>query len=250
MKMRLSYLLVLLVAGSILLSCKVFRPDRMLREKGSIEFASLTEVKSDIYKIAPDDHIKMIIKTNFGEQLIRATSEGGQSQMAEQSLTLKVEHDGMVKFPILGRIKLEGMTLREAEDFLETSYSAHYIEPFVQLDIANRRVFVFKGGNNSSVVQLPGINTTLYEALALSGGIGDAKAHRILLIRNNKNKQEVYKIDLSSMKNLSQGNIILQSNDMIYIVPRDRIAQEVLANITPYLSILTAILTMYKIFIR
>ena len=247
MKRKLTYLL--LIFG--LLSCKVMNPGKMFRhaEKGNL--ADLKTITSEQYRIAPDDILTMQIFTNEGEKIIDPfvdQNSGAGNLMAQMNYL--VEPDGQVRLPILGRLTLSGMTLKEAEVFLEEKYAIHFRKPFVQLRVTNKKIIIMKGGNNSTVLTLTSPNTTLYEAIAQSGGIGDGKVHRIKIFRKVKNEIKVYPIDLSEIKNADQGNIILQADDIVYIEPRDRISQEFMSQLTPYMAFISMLAVLSTFIIK
>jgi polysaccharide biosynthesis/export protein len=207
------------------------------------------------YRISPNDIIEFRIFTNNGFKLIDATSisDGGAGgQAAVQRLRFAqeylVEHDGMIKLPILERVSVKGMTVREAERMLEELYAEHYIKPFILMNVNNRRVIVFPGQHGSArVVPLVNNNTTLLEALALSGGISRVgKAKRIKLIRGQSENPEVFLIDLSTIDGLKHANIVMQANDVIYVEPRLQITQGVVGELTPLISLITSALIIYS----
>jgi len=204
------------------------------------------------YRIAPNDEVLFKIYTHNGEKMVELMStSAGSSQVATGGgLGCLVEHDGMVKLPILQRVKIGGMTLREAEAFLEAQYANYLNKPFVQLKVTNNRVIVFPGGDGglAKVISLQNTNTTVFEALALSGGITDGKAHNIKLIRGDLKNPKIYKIDLSTIEGIKQANLLLQANDIIYVEPRARYAQRFLTEIGPYLSLVTTGLLIYGLF--
>ena len=188
------------------------------------------------------------MSTNDGERLINPVEGGTVAQTV--SKTYLVEFDGQINFPVLGRIPISGLTLREAEVLLEEKFSKYYNNPFVQLKITNNRVTIFTGaeGNSASVLKLENTNTTLFEALAMAGGISDGKAYRIKLIRGGADNPQVYLFDLSTIEGMKQGNTILQANDVIYVEPRNKIPERITSAVTPYLSLFSTILVIYTLF--
>jgi len=120
----------------------------------------------------------------------------------------------------------------------------------VQLKVTNNRVIIFPGGQGgtSTVITLSNTNTTLIEALALAGGISDGKAHKIKLIRGDLHNPKVYLIDLSTIEGMKASNLVLQANDIIYVEPRPKVAQRILENIAPYLTLLSTTLLIYNLF--
>lgn len=244
---RFLYLLVFIVFAS---GCRVFAPSQMLRV-GDYPISEFTDsIKTQEYIISPNDELQISIYTKDGERLIDPISTTSLQLKAENKYL--VEFDGQVKLPILNRIMIAGKTIREAEMMLEERYATFFNNPFVQLKVTNNRVTIFPGGEGSQamVLTLDNTNTTLFEALAKAGGIQDGKAHKIRLIRGDLKNPKVYIIDLSTIKGMTEANLVLQANDIIYVEPRNRIPQKILENITPYLSLLTTFLLIYQIFAK
>lgn len=238
---KFSPFIILLIFMS---SCKVFTPSQMLRTPGDFKYSEFTASQdTQLYKIAVDDKISFKIATNNGENLINPIS-GTATTMQNTGGEYTVEYDGMIKLPILGRVKISGMTLREAELFLEDRYSKFFNEPFVQLGVTNSKIILFMGGEggSASVMTLERSNTTLFEAIAQSGGISDGKAYKIKLIRGDLKNPQIYLIDLSTLEGVKNANLVLQANDIIYVQPRNRYPEKFMATVTPYLSLVSFIL--------
>ncbi len=236
-------------------SCKVFNPTKMLRMGPFPEYSDVDMLRDDVlYRIAPFDNISFVLMSNDGEQLLNTGVAGrGQQNVglggAGSAGQYQVEYDGTVKLPVFGRIKVEGMTVRELESMLEEKYALLYNRPFVtQIKVTNRKIFVFRGGNRSSVVNLTHDNMTIWELIAQTGGVGDAKAHRIKLVRFIDNEPHVFLIDLSRLESIHAGNIVLQANDIIYVTPRNKFSEEIMFAITPYLSLFSTLVLIYSLF--
>jgi polysaccharide export outer membrane protein len=158
-----------------------------------------------------------------------------------------LESDGSAKLPVLGRIKLIGYTIREAESLLEEKYASFYVRPYVIMSVSNKRVIVFPGSaGDAKVIPLQNNNTTLIEALALAGGIADdGKARMVKLIRQNNDKHDVFLIDLSKIEGIKQGSMVLQANDIIYVEPRKKYASRFVQEAAPIISILTSAFVLF-----
>ncbi len=240
----------LLLLLALLASCRAMNPSQMLRSDSGDQLLHYPDSIRDEYRIAPDDVISFIVLPNKGERVVSGLSEPatGSTQPNEKSgLAYVVESDGTVKLPMLGFVKFGGLNRREAEAMLEARYADYINDPYVKLSVDNRRVFVFTG-SGASVVKLENQNTTLFEVLAQAGGTQESKAHKIKLIRDEGGEPKVYLIDLSRVDNISQGNIVLQSNDVVYITPRDRVPERIIAIITPYLSLLATAFAAIALF--
>lgn len=238
---------LLLLAGIALLfsSCGWLNSSIMLKTGKDYQYSkSPDSTKNADYIISANDVIEFRIFSNDGFKLIDLTSlnQMNRDYQMNNRMDFLVEFDGNVKLPILGRTKLLGLTVREAELMLEEKYASYYVKPFVLMSVQNKRVIVFPGNaGDAKVIPLLNNNTSLIEALALAGGISDdGKAHKVKLIRRVNDKDEVYLIDLSKIEGIKQANLVLQANDIIYVEPRKKIGSKVLAEIAPIVSLLTS----------
>ncbi len=225
----------------------------MLKTPKNYTYADIKDsLLTQEYRISANDLIEFKLYSNDGFKLTDVTSspltttvqnvnQGGQQYT--------VDIDGFVKLPVLGRTLLKGLTVRQAEKDLEEKYSLYYIKPFIIIKVTSRRVTVFPGEFGASkVIPLEHDNTTLFEALALAGGIAvDGKAYEIKLIRRNGEKTEVFHIDLSTISGLNEGNIILQANDVIYVENRLRVTSAVVNELAPFFSIISSVLVLYEL---
>lgn len=226
----------------------------ILKSDRDFVFDSIPEEMSTIdYRISPNDVVEFRLFANEGFKLIdvaNSTQTGNNQLLNRQGgFTYVVETDSMVNLPIVGRMKLAGMTLKEAEVMLEDKFSAFYNRPYVILNVSNRRVIVFPGsGGGAKVVSLRNNNTTLLEVIASAGGVADrGRSKSIRLIRGENDDRKVYNIDLSTMEGLKYIDIIVQANDVIYIEPAPELARELLKDATPVITLITSAITVWLV---
>jgi len=253
-------LIIALVSVTILLSGCGINSNIMFKTKKNYPYEVDKTIGNVEYRIAPNDIISFSVFTNDGFKLIDlttnvqslSTNQGGGSFNNSNSTRFKVDIEGYVKLPIIGRVKIKDLTVRESEKMLEEKYSTYYNKPFVMLDVVNRRVMVFPGtGGDGLVVTLENENTTLIEALALAGGVSErGKAKKIKLIRGDSRNPEVFLIDLSTVEGMKQTNLLLQANDIIYVEPAKRLSSEIAAELLPIATIVTTLLLFYEIVLR
>ncbi len=259
-------LLLLFIAVLSLSSCRIIRPNLMLKTPKDYVFDQINDTMADEeYRISYTDDISLRVLSNEGFKLIDFSSGGtssgntggtgtsggtgssGSTGGNSSSIQTLVEHDGTIKVPIIGRVNVLGLTMREAEQLLETKFSEFYVGPYVILRVTNKRVSVFPGaGGAGKVIPITNLNTTVLEALAYAGGItDDGKAYRIKLVRQAKPKPKVYLIDLSTINGLTAGNTVVQANDLIYVEPRPRFLSRAVTELAPYLSVITSVILVY-----
>lgn len=248
---------LLYLFGFLLLfsSCGMLNQNNMFKTSADYKYAT-TPDSSKIYeyKISPNDVLSFTIYSNDGFKLIdltafTPTNTGTAGSVAQSGNLYPVEADGNVKLPVLGRKKLVGLTIREAEQMLEESYSAFYVKPFVIAKIINRKVILFPGSTGSAkIIELKNNNTTLIDVIAFAGGISeDGKAKKVKLIREVDKKHEVYLIDLSTIKGVKDAFIVLQANDIIYIEPRKRVSRKTMQEVVPILSLLSTTILSFTL---
>lgn len=232
-------------------SCKFLNPSQMLRAPKDYPYDALPKVKELETRLNPNDQISMILLTNDGFKLLDLVGEDriSNNQLAN-NITYRVEFDGLVNLPIIGRVKLGGLTVREAEMFLEEEFAKYYIQPFVILRITNRKVMVFNGTDGSAnVVPLVDENTNLIRVIAQAGGITKTgRAYDIKVIRGEFSTPKIYHFDIRKIDGLKDADFMMESNDIVYVTPSPQVARTLLLEIGPYLTLLTTFLLVLNFF--
>ncbi|MDO8999731.1 MAG: polysaccharide biosynthesis/export family protein [Bacteroidota bacterium] len=224
----------------------------MLRTPKDFNYDKLADSLSRLdYKIAANDAVQYRVFTNDGFKLIDLASTG--TGIFRNDLDVIVESDGNVKMPLLGRIKVLGLSIKEAEKLMEEKYAEFYVKPYVTLKVINKRVIVFPGNSGQAkVVTLLNNNTTIMEAIATAGGIPeDGKAYKIKLIRNNEDnniKPFVYLMDLSRIEGVNLAYTKVQANDIIYVEPRYRPFRTLATELAPIATLLTTFLILVQFY--
>jgi polysaccharide biosynthesis/export protein len=260
-----------------LCSCRAYKQNIMFRTDGDVNSdklkASLANAEKN-YIIQPNDLLDVQVFTNKGERILDPNGEflksvsggtgganvsgrqqmqqsgGGAQGMNQQPMGLisyTVQQDGFVKLPMVDKVKLDGLTLLQADSLLQTLYARFYIDPFVSTRVLNNRVFVL-GSPGGKVIQLYNDNMNLIEVLAAAGGIDrQGKAFNIRLIRGDLSNPIVQVIDLSTIDGMRKASLQVESNDIIYVEPVRRVFFEAVADIGPVFSLLTGTLTTYLV---
>ncbi|MCX7955282.1 MAG: polysaccharide biosynthesis/export family protein [Bacteroidales bacterium] len=223
-------------------------PNEMFRTPADYKFSEFKTTETQEYRLKPYDKLDIKIFYNNGSQLI----EFNQTQQGTQGIEYDIEYDGKVKLPIIGRINLSNLTIRQAEDTLQKIYSRYILEPFVKIRVTNKKVIVFNSGASSGkIINFTNENISLIEALAEAGGISDfSKSYKIKLIRGSLNNPQIYIFNLNNINQMKNANFNLEPNDIIYVERRPLWATRMLNEITPYLNLLTTAILIYTIFIK
>lgn len=216
--------------------------------KGEINYDSIPMFPQEDYRISVDDKITFDMYTNDGAAIIdNMSGVAGNRANVSNVREYIVRQNGEVELPVVGKVKVEGLTIEQCEDTLISKFTS-YQNPFVQVRVTNQRAIVFPGnGSDAKVIPLLNSNTTLMEAIAQAGGITErGKANTVKLMRKVNGKREVYGIDLSTVEGLEHADMIIQANDYIYIEPTPDIAKELREDVAPIVSLLASAMFIFS----
>lgn len=234
-------------------SCKVLYPGMMFQQKDYQVF-ELKDKLVDEYIIKPGDELSLDFFTRDGQSLIEKNISYIEGINSVNTSTVQysyiVKPNGYVSLPIIGDYFVQGYTSNSLKKMLESELSRLYIDPYVNISVNNRRVFLFKG-YTGSVVKLNQTPTHLVEVLALSGGLDrDLKAYKIRVIRGDYKNPTIYNVDLSTLHGLATSDIILQSNDIVYVEPRKKIIGDSFKEVSVVVSFITSVVSTIVLITR
>jgi polysaccharide biosynthesis/export protein len=202
------------------------------------------------YTIQRYDYLEAAVFSNKGEKIIDSEFKSASGQGAQSAETTKptyfVDASGVSKFPMIGEVKLEGLTIRQAEDVLQQAYAKFYADAYVLLKYINKRVIIL-GAPGGQVIPLTNENIHLVEVLALAKGLSnDAKSQNIRVLRGD----QVFVADLSTFDGYLKNNLLIQSGDIVYVEPIRKPLTEGVRDYAPILSIVTTLTTLIVVLLR
>ena len=103
-------------------------------------------------------------------------------------------------------------------------------------------MFSGSSGGEAAVLPLTYNNMTLFEVLASAGGVSQSNSSkRIKIIRKTKNGIKIFNADLSTIDGIEQGNMIMQSHDIVYVTPNFNLGSEIAQDINAVFSFMSTI---------
>lgn len=133
------------------------------------------------YRLIPGDVIQIVV---LGEPSL--------------SISARLDEFGTFAYPYLGRLNVQGMTLREVRELISSGLKGDYLlNPKVEVTMESFRDFYVRGevsrpGNFS---YRPGL--TLRQAIALAGGFTERAARtRVTVVSENQSKGDGQAVDL------------------------------------------------------
>ncbi|WP_179347769.1 polysaccharide biosynthesis/export family protein [Winogradskyella pacifica] len=137
-----------------------------------------------------------------------------------QLQTYLVDYNGNIDFPVLGTIKISGLTRTELTKMLTERISEYANDPIVNVRLSNFTVTILGEVSTPGMYTIQDEKITLIEALGLANDLTIfGKRKNILLIREVDGKKKFANIDLTSIKTINSPLYYLQQNDVIYVEP-------------------------------
>lgn len=133
-----------------------------------------------------------------------------------------VEQDGSILFPVLGKIQVGGLSKSELTEFLRKTLEDKklLIDPIVSINFLNFRVTVLGEVAHPMVVPVPNEKISLLEAIGMAGDLTIfARRDNVLLIREEKGKRMLKRINLNSGDIFNSPYYYLKTNDIVYAEP-------------------------------
>ena len=201
-----------------------------------------TNFSQFVPKIQPNDQLVIVISgadpaavAPFN-QMATINTTANQQTLSPFHPTYTVNDNGEVNMPIIGDVKLAGLTRSEAVILLKGKLSKYIVNPGVNVNFANFRVTVLGEVARPGSFIVPSERLTLLDALGLAGDLTiKGKRDNIIIIRESNNQKEQFVVDLTSQAVLNSPAYYLAQNDVIYVEPNS--AQVAASKFTPNYSL-------------
>ena len=222
---------VILLAVIFLASCQSYKKVPYLQDAEVINQAQQLETLYDA-KIMPKDLLTIVVSCTNPElavpfNLVAATpasvsAVNSQSTVQPVLQQYLVDNEGRINFPVLGTLKVGGLTKSEAEQLIVNNLKPYIKEsPIVTVRMANYKISVLGEVARPGTFTISNEKVNLLEALAMAGdmtvwGLRD----NVKLIREDANgKQEIHTLDLNKAETILSPYYWLQQNDVVYVTP-------------------------------
>lgn len=224
MLLKKSYYPTLFILFTLLLSSCGTVKDSLFMTAGKKK--SLTSVKmlngnseitnnSHIQQISPGD--QLYIRNLQNETQVLGYVSGANSQSISANYT--VEADSMVNLPFLGLVKLGGMSIPEAEIYLNQAYAKTLLkDPIIKIFISNLKVTLLGEFAKQGNIPLKKDYIHLTEVLGDAGGFTvKADVSKVKIIRGDLKNPQILEVDLRNINSLGDPRLYLRNNDILYV---------------------------------
>jgi polysaccharide biosynthesis/export protein len=225
LKLKFSSINKILIVLIVVQSCTPMKKITYLNKNQNSEW--------DVSPIPPKHHleigdilmVKVISRNEESNNLfnIESNTNSGNPTLTAANLYLNgftINQEGNIDIPNVGEIFVLNQTLEEAEQTIIKKAENYLINPFVVVKLANFQFTILGEVNNSGSFPVYKEGLTIYDAIAMAGGINDyGNLTKIKIIRSKNNKKQIHKIDLTSSDILTSDFFYLRNNDLIYVQP-------------------------------
>lgn len=133
-----------------------------------------------------------------------------------------IDVNGEIAFPVLGTLKIAGMTRTQATTFFKERLAEYIKDPIINIRLANFSISVLGEVARPGVYTIQDERVSLSEALGLAGDLTiNGKRTNIFLIREVDGKKRFAKLDLTSINVVNSPLYYLVQNDVIYVEPNN-----------------------------
>lgn len=180
-------------------------------------------------RIQPIDLLSITVSTlnpesnllfNSGVLASIGSSQGQGNTPSQLNQGYRVDNNGEINFPVLGKVQLAGLTLEEATDKMVQLLEKEARNPIVNIKIMNFRITVVGEVENPSTISVPSEKINIIEAIGLAGDLTPfGKRENILLMREVGEERTTVRLNLNEKAILDSPYFYLQQNDIIYVEP-------------------------------
>jgi len=249
--MKFHHLVSLLILPVMIISCGTQK-----RAPQYLEQMRDTTIKNAVkipeLKIQKNDLLSILVYSSALEKE-KTDAQYNLPASTNSSTGFLVDINGDIEFPGIGKIKAEGMTKLELENFIKKKLGETdrvLVNPSVIIRWLNYKITFIGEVNREGVISIPGEKLNILEAIGLAGGITQyGKKESVRIIREADGTREFGTINLSANDMFASPYYHLVQNDIIIVEPtKTKASQEDQVKwqkITAAIGLITSLVFIY-----
>lgn len=259
--MRTGKFLILTIATALFSACSTPKNFNYLQDLTNGQVIT-TSVDGTI-RLEPKDQISILVKSkdplmsSLFNKGVTTNMKSGQTEGNIYVTGYTLSPDGDIDFPVLGKIRLKGLSRYEAEQLIQEKLQEEQLKDAnVTVEFMNLSYTVTGEVKEPGVYPIQKDAVTLLEALGQAGDISVyGKRDSVMVVRDIDGSRKAYVLSLNSAKDLlSSEAYYIRQNDIIYIKANNTKARQSLAagnetrSVSLWLS-LASVLTTVAVFV-
>lgn len=182
-----------------------------------------TTISPELIKIEPNDKLSIVVKSKDPELSSIFNKTLPNDRVNTGFSDYSVDSQGMIDFPLLGELKVAGMTRNELSAYIKGEIVGRgYIkDPVVTVEFVDMYVTVLGEVEGPGRKKLDKDLMTLPEALSLAGDLTiQGMRENVKVLRQTPEGVQTYIVDLTNFEKLSQSPAYyVKQGDVIYVEP-------------------------------
>ncbi|MFV0247488.1 MAG: polysaccharide biosynthesis/export family protein [Tenacibaculum sp.] len=205
-------------------------------QNDEIEQGEVSNAYNTVFK--PDDLLQISISAleletvkPFNLPAVAYATTTNAAVGTPQQQAYLIDNQGFINFPILGKLKIGGLSRQQTIALLKEKLNPDYVKnPSINIKILNFTVTVLGDVKQPGTYTIPNERITVLEAIGLAKDLNISGVRNIEVIREEKSEKRIYKLDLRSKKIFTSPVYYLQQNDIVYVKPNKSSYQDAAHN--------------------
>ncbi len=203
----------------------------LMDDTGSLpsELQSFENLYRKEYRLQPNDllFIRVLGLDQQTTDLFSIQPTGMQTQLYHDEMSVylnsfKVDADGSIEFPVIGKINVKERTLDEVSDLVQNAVNEFIRDATVIVRLVNFRISVLGEVARPGRYIVAQNEITIFESIALAGDMTPwGNRRNVQVVRKTKDGYDVFGVDLSQRNILESEVFYLMPDDIVYVVPMD-----------------------------
>lgn len=183
--------------------------------------------------IQPKDMLSIVVSSRNPELVVmfnlpvvsyQAGSEVVTGGSAQRLMGYVVDNEGYIDFPVLGRLKVAGMTRWELSEMIKKRLVNDGLlsDAVVTVEFMNFKVSVIGEVNAPGTYTIEGDKVTVLQAISLAKDLTIfGLRENVSVIRERDGERTIYEINLCDVSMFDSPAYFLQQNDVVYVQPSE-----------------------------
>ena len=188
------------------------------------DFETIVDTDTFTPKFKVNDIVSIYVST-FDLEAVKPFNlfiDGGGNSAQPQLIDYLVDIEGNIDYPVLGKVKLLGLTVQEAQELFKEKLALYLKDPIINIRILNFRVSILGEVRAPGRYDVSGERITILEAIALAGDLNiKAQRENVLVIRDFNGTKTYTRVDLTNKELFNSPVYYLTQNDVVYVEPNN-----------------------------
>ena len=180
--------------------------------------------------VQPQDQLSIIVSSRnpelvamFNLPMVQYTAGSDATSDSQQRLLgYTVDNDGLIDFPVLGTLKVGGLTRWELSEMIKNKLITQGLlnDAVVTVEFMNFKYSVLGEVNQPGTFEAEGEKITIFQALSRARDLTIyGLRENVTVIRERNGERIFYQLNLCDVNVLNSPAYYLQQNDIVYVEP-------------------------------